>query len=494
MIERLEVSPTVAAAYAVSIAGSRQDAVAMLASIDRASTAGLLLEAVVAACDGKRLRSEATLRRAIETAADRDREYLVDLLVPLLVARGLVTRASALLDAFPFDQHHAIGRLALRAVVDAGAGAMASSTAASAAVRVAFGYGPHDEVTRLRIHEHLALAAAYRSEAAAALDQVERGLRIVRARRAPRAASALRAIAYAVHTRLTGNADAAWHEANAAQQAAQAAGDAVAYELACVAVYELAAERGDDAEIRSSHAAFERVTASDEYRARFGVGIADVVRLALDGDRESARDAAAVLAKSAARSDGERALCEALSALVALALGDELTARRSCCRVRTALRAPSSNVPAGELRYRRIAGALAALAGPWAAGEDAAARLTGTWMRRDPEASALHALGAGAALDDVPTTVRGYGRLVCIARPKPDARETRDPLTATEREILGLLAAGRNAAEAARMTGRNVHTVRTHIRNAAAKLDAHGRADLLARARRLGITGERADL
>jgi DNA-binding CsgD family transcriptional regulator len=44
------------------------------------------------------------------------------------------------------------------------------------------------------------------------------------------------------------------------------------------------------------------------------------------------------------------------------------------------------------------------------------------------------------------------------------------------------------------MTGRNVHTVRTHIRNAAAKLDAHGRADLVARARRLGITGERADL
>jgi DNA-binding CsgD family transcriptional regulator len=33
---------------------------------------------------------------------------------------------------------------------------------------------------------------------------------------------------------------------------------------------------------------------------------------------------------------------------------------------------------------------------------------------------------------------------------------------------------------------RNLNTVRTHIRNAAAKLEAHGRLDLLERARRLG--------
>jgi DNA-binding CsgD family transcriptional regulator len=492
MIERLEVSPTVAAAYAVSIAGSRHDAVTMLERIDRASTAGLLLDAAVAACDGHGLRSEATLRRAIETAGDSDRFYLVDLLVPSLVARGLVTRASTLLDAFAFGQRDAVGQLALRAVVDAGAGAMASSTAASEAVRAAFAHGTHDEVTRLRGHEHLALAAFYRGEAAAALDQVERGLRIVRVRRAPRAAAALRAIAYGVHARLTGNADAAWLEANAVQQAAQTAGDVVAYELACAAVYELAAERGDDEEIRRSHVAFERVTASDEHRERFGVGVADILRLALVGDLESARDGATALARSTARSDGERALCEALCALVALALGDELAARRCCRRVRTALRAPSSNALPGELRHRRIAGALAALAGSWAAGEDAGARLTGAWLRKDPAANALHGLGSGAALDDVPPAVRGYARLVCVARPKPDPRDARDPLTPTEREILALLAAGRNAAEVARMTARNVHTVRTHIRNAAAKLDAHGRADVLARARRLGITGDRA--
>jgi len=491
MIERSEVSPTVAAAYAVSIAGSCRDAVAMLERIDAATTAGLLLAAVVAACAGDRLRSETTLRRAIEAAHDTDRGYLVDLLVPLLVARGLVTRAATVLDTIAFDQHHAIGQLALRAVIDAAAGACASSTAASEAVRGALAHGTHDEVTRLRVHEHLALAASYRGDASVALDEVERGLRIVRVRRAPRAAAALRAIAYAVHARLVGDADAAWREANAMLRAAQAAEDAATCELARVAIYELAAERGDDEAIRRSHAACESVPMGDEHRTRFGVGVADILRLALRGDLESARDVANALAKSASRRDAERALCEALLALVALALGDDLAARRCCRRARTALRTAPSNALASEVRYRRIAAALCALADAWAAAEDLGGRLTGAGIRRDPEASALHGLGAGTPLDDVPVTVRGYARLACIARPPPNSRNARDPLTATEREILALLAGGRNATEAARITDRNVHTVRTHIRNAAAKLDAHGRADLLARAHRLGITAGR---
>jgi len=59
-------------------------------------------------------------------------------------------------------------------------------------------------------------------------------------------------------------------------------------------------------------------------------------------------------------------------------------------------------------------------------------------------------------------------------------------LTDTETEILRLLAAGYNTPQIARLMNRNLNTVRTHIRNAAAKLEAHGRLDLLARARRLG--------
>ena len=60
-------------------------------------------------------------------------------------------------------------------------------------------------------------------------------------------------------------------------------------------------------------------------------------------------------------------------------------------------------------------------------------------------------------------------------------------LTGTETEILRLLAAGHKTPQIARLMNRNLNTVRTHIRNASVKLEAHGRLDLLARARRLGI-------
>jgi DNA-binding CsgD family transcriptional regulator len=66
-------------------------------------------------------------------------------------------------------------------------------------------------------------------------------------------------------------------------------------------------------------------------------------------------------------------------------------------------------------------------------------------------------------------------------------------LTDTETEIVRLLAAGRNAPQIARLMNRSLHTVRTHIRNVAEKLEAHGRRDLLARARRLGIIATTGD-
>jgi DNA-binding CsgD family transcriptional regulator len=65
-------------------------------------------------------------------------------------------------------------------------------------------------------------------------------------------------------------------------------------------------------------------------------------------------------------------------------------------------------------------------------------------------------------------------------------------LTETEIEILRLLAAGHNTPQIARLMNRSLHTVRTHIRNAAGKLEAHGRLELLARARRLGVLDARA--
>jgi DNA-binding CsgD family transcriptional regulator len=61
------------------------------------------------------------------------------------------------------------------------------------------------------------------------------------------------------------------------------------------------------------------------------------------------------------------------------------------------------------------------------------------------------------------------------------------PLTTTEVEILRQIDAGRNAPQIAMALGRSPYTVRTHVRNAIEKLQARGRLDALARARKLGL-------
>ena len=65
-----------------------------------------------------------------------------------------------------------------------------------------------------------------------------------------------------------------------------------------------------------------------------------------------------------------------------------------------------------------------------------------------------------------------------------DKEETK--LTPREREVLGLLADGLSGEEAAERLVLSPETVRTHIRNAMAKLEAHTRAGAVAQALRRG--------
>ena len=67
------------------------------------------------------------------------------------------------------------------------------------------------------------------------------------------------------------------------------------------------------------------------------------------------------------------------------------------------------------------------------------------------------------------------------------ARPESGPLTATELRILKHVDAGAKAPTVANRLGLSPHTVRTHLRNAYAKLGAHGREHALNRARALGL-------
>ena len=63
---------------------------------------------------------------------------------------------------------------------------------------------------------------------------------------------------------------------------------------------------------------------------------------------------------------------------------------------------------------------------------------------------------------------------------RPPARSSTRPLTRREREVVTLIAMGRETAQIAQELHVSPETVRTHVRNAMAKLGAHTRAQLAA--------------
>ena len=67
------------------------------------------------------------------------------------------------------------------------------------------------------------------------------------------------------------------------------------------------------------------------------------------------------------------------------------------------------------------------------------------------------------------------------------AEQAPEPLTAREREVLRLLAAGSSNKEIGAALGLSVHTVERHVANIYTKIDARGRADATAYALRNGI-------
>ena len=71
--------------------------------------------------------------------------------------------------------------------------------------------------------------------------------------------------------------------------------------------------------------------------------------------------------------------------------------------------------------------------------------------------------------------------------PPPSARALVEPLSKREAEVLRLLATDLTSTEMARELVLSVHTVRSHVKNIYAKLDAHSRYEAIARATELNL-------
>ena len=481
---------TTAAAYYLCALQPYDDLKALLFRANANSTAGLLLAATVWQCEGDTLRAESALRRAADGSTGSDREYVVDMLAPLLISRGLFSRASAMLGGTRTLPALEVGRLALRAVVDGAAGAIGVSEEEAAAAHEGLA-ALDDAVLRLRVNQRLAMAAYYRGDAATALDEVGHGLQAARCAAAHRVACTLHTVAYATYYSIIGDFEAAWHHALALGREAARGGDESHAALSRVAIYELAAERSDELQLGITRAELDAKPLAEQYRERFAMGIADVLRLAWTGDLTACRNVLVVLKDTIGRSDGERALCRGLLGIVAIALGDAEAARRFGRQAISTSARPKKHIVAHELRYRRLARAFACITGELVGDVVRGRRAAeARFLREDSGVAALLDLRDDADIDAIPVSVRGYARMVLIARDRLSRRPLAGPLTQAETEILRLIASGRNAPEIARVLGRSTHTVRTHLRNAANKLDARGRIEMLTRARNLGILSD----
>jgi DNA-binding CsgD family transcriptional regulator len=455
------------------------------ARVDPNTIAGLMLAATVRQCEGDVPRAEAALERAAQRASGAELACVLDLLVPLLISRELFARAQAALATAPPGNDPSL--LALQVVLDAHRERGVASTARVRQVRELL-EETDDDVVRLRVHQRLALAAYYRGDAGTALEDVAEGLRLARLLAAHHAAAGMQSVAYAVHYTFTGDAEAAWRHAKLLAQEAKAGGDASFQTLGNVALYELAAERGDEQTMALVRTEIDARPLPEQYRERFAGGIADALQLAWAGQFATCRNVLVVLKDMQRRSEGERALCRALLALVCAALDDDDSARRFARQAVSDSARPEKRLVGHELRYRRLARALAAVAsetvGDIVRGRRAA---QARFLRGDPDVAWLVGLCRDVAWGSAPTSVRGYARLACAVRERYALRPAAGPLTTTEIAILKLIDAGRNAPQIAQMLDRSPHTIRTHLRNAHAKLEAHGRLDALARARRLGL-------
>jgi two-component system response regulator DevR len=130
-----------------------------------------------------------------------------------------------------------------------------------------------------------------------------------------------------------------------------------------------------------------------------------------------------------------------------------------------------------------------------------------TWDESDSVLLAAIEVGASAvvyeswAASDVINAVRAVARGITLIRPRTLAtllnnrrlrNDLRSGLTHREREILGLMVLGAPSREIAARLGISYATVRTHLRNLAAKLAAHSKLEVVAKAHELDLIGVRA--
>ncbi len=444
------------------------------------------LRAMRSVTDGDVPGGIAMLKRAFGVAKGDEREYLLELLVPLLINAHAIDEAEEALEfaegcvpalAPAFD--------ASRAIVAARRGHDAESERLARRA-LDGGRGLDSALLVGRVLSRAALAAFYREDFDEAQDRALEAARSYERVKSHRNAAMTYSILYVIANDWTGDSDVARFHARRMTMNARLANDVSLENWGILAQLGIAADAGDAERLRSLRTRLLANPVNEQYyRERFALVIADVLALGWAGRYDAARTGLTSL-RQRELSLAERALCDALLAACAIAVWDKDLALRLARRVISLTVERRGHEALFDARMRRTARLLAAVAcivlGDTIRGRRALSRTV------DPRQTIGTAVDArGVAEELLPVHYRGYARFLNEACRLAGAARPEHALTAAELEIMRALPEGTTLATIAASLGKSRKTVERQVGSIYAKLHVANRAQAIRRARDLGI-------
>jgi DNA-binding NarL/FixJ family response regulator len=477
--------------YDVAILARRADIEQLLArypaSLRIRDPIALALRGMMAATGGDLPGGLALLKRAASHCADRERPYIIDLVVPLLVNTNEIAEAERLLDAaepVPDELHPAF--LSSRAVIAARQGNDAAS-AAHAREALKAGRAVDNPLIVGRVLQRTALAAFYREDFEEAQERALEAARLYERAESFKNAALSYSILYTIAHDWLNDPDITRFYARRMTMSAHAAGDVSLENYGLLYQLETAAEAGDTRRFGSIRARMLANPLNEQYyRERYNYVISETLAYGWSGRFEIVRAALTSLRRTDDLSLPERSLCDALLAVSELATWQLEAARTLARRVisQTAERAGVETLCDSRRRKiaRVIAAAVCVIIGDATRGRRALSRVI------DPE-QRFAAIITTAGMDEerTPALMRGYARFINQACLAATLVRPALGLTAAELEVLRALPEGVTLGSIATSLGKSRKTVEKQVGSIYAKLQVGNRAEAVRRARQLGI-------
>jgi DNA-binding CsgD family transcriptional regulator len=429
----------------------------------------------------------ALLQRVVAHCEGRVREYLIDLLVPLLFNTHRLSEAQEALDSSDGSAPElAPAFAAARAVLAARQGDDVSS-AHFAVGALERGRALDNLTIAGRVIQRTAMAAFYREDFDEAQDRALEAARLFERLEQHRSA----AIAYTVLSVISqdwlGDADLARYYARRTTMSAHLAEDAGMENWGVLTQLDIAAVSGDVRRVASIRGRLLANPMNEQYyRERFSYTISEVLAHGWEGRFEAARVGLVALRTAESLTLPERSLCDALLAVVALSTWHVELARRVARRTISQTSERVGNEPLVDTRRRRVARILAAAVsiaiGDAVRGRRALSRSV------DPEQRFASIIDTnGMDEEHTPPMMRGFAKFLNAACQAANAARPTHSLTDAEMEVLQALPAGMTLATIALSLGKSRKTVERQVGNIYAKLHVANRAQAIQRARDLGL-------